>query len=64
MNINSSTNWQNEERIAIQRVIRASNAQSMARHRARDEVQRLAALEGPRAQQIRAVTSFRVRGSR
>ncbi|MDR5774053.1 MULTISPECIES: hypothetical protein [unclassified Caballeronia] len=64
MNIYSTTNWQNEERIAIQRVIRASNAQSMAHHRARDEVQRLAALEGPSAQRLRAVTSFGVRESR
>lgn len=37
MTIYSSTNWKNEERIAIARVIRASNAEQMARRRALDE---------------------------
>lgn len=37
MTIYSTTNSQNEERIAIERVIRESNADQMARRRALDE---------------------------
>ncbi|MBR8405505.1 hypothetical protein [Burkholderia cenocepacia] len=54
----SIPNQQEAEALAIRRVIRASNAESMARRRARDEAERLAALKVSNAHRLRVVMNL------